>query len=141
MTGKEYPFALQKAFFIQIEIGRTPDLSDQPEFSISYQVKLHQPEDHPRRLQVNVRATSDPESRLSFTLELVAFFECLTEAAAQDKKQIIEYLESRGLFMLTPQITQLLSLLTSQMGIHPLAVVHSMKFSLEELKENLESAD
>jgi len=107
------------------------------ELPIIFQVKLFPRKKNAHRFQFNVRAISPPEAPINLLLELVALFDYSNKDTDPDNDLIIEYLEDQGLLLLTPMITQFLSILTSQMGMQPIIARPPSKIFLKELREKI----
>lgn len=134
MSTNAYPFSFINAFFIDIQLSRVPDpLPEKYELQAEVDIKINLLEDGGKKMQVNLRFRSAPDSMLTISIEIVGFFACETDDAYTNRALQAEYLENRGLFMMWPFLHQYIRATTSQMGIPPISISFPTTIDLSPL--------
>jgi len=116
----QYPFNLVNAFFVTLHFQREPAIPNKMEFQFEIQIKVID-KDFPR-LQVNIRNRTTDKSPLKLEVELVGLFDYIGDNPEQDRALINDFLRNKGIHMLLPYISQLIRIITGQMGMNPLDI-------------------
>jgi preprotein translocase subunit SecB len=116
----QYPFNLVNIFFVTLHFHREPAIPDVMGFQIEVQIKVID-KDFPR-LQVNIRYRTMDQSPLKLEVELVGLFDYIGDNPEQDHALITDFLRDKGVHMLLPSISQIIRIITGQMGMNPLDI-------------------
>jgi preprotein translocase subunit SecB len=123
-----FPFRLNNAFFTSLEFERISELPERLDLSIGVQAKISEDE-FPDRLQVHLRIkTVEEESPLTFCVELIGLFDLIEDQPEPDRSIITEFVNERALYILWPHITQMVRIVTGQMGTNPINVNTPFEF-------------
>jgi preprotein translocase subunit SecB len=123
----KYPFSLNNAFFIAIDIKRVNVLPEPMEVSIEAQVRVI---DNFPNIQINLRSKTPDESPVKFTLELVGLFDYVGDAPEEDRAVVADFVKEKGLHMLWPYFSQMIRMITGQMGMNPLNIKTPIHFDV-----------
>ena len=84
------------------------------------------------RIQVNIRVETLDQKPIpvTFALELVGLFEYIGEQPEADANTLNDFMAARGLHMLWPYITQMIRVISAQMGMNPLQFKTPLDFEL-----------
>ena len=115
-----YPYSLENAFLISINIKRKKELPEIIEMPINIETKVSKPE-FPR-LQIIMRASNQEDSPIPFQFEIVGLFKHLGEEEEYNKDDGKEFVFDRGLHMLWPYLSQMVRIITGQMGMNPINI-------------------
>jgi preprotein translocase subunit SecB len=129
----KYPFSLANAFFIALHFEREHILPDALEMPIEIQIKMVD-KDFPR-VQVNLRNKTKEQSPLKLDLELVGLFDYVGNNPERDRGLINDFIREKGLHMLWPYISQMIKMVTGQMGMSPLDTRTPLFFDVPYVKE------
>ena len=113
----KYPFRLDNAFFISLHFARVPEMPDQIELNLPAQLKVRE-ENYPSRLQIDLKLETEDDSPLSLCLELVALFDLLEGYPEPERSIIPDFVNEQALHMIWPYMTQMVTQVTSQMGMN-----------------------
>lgn len=114
----KYPFEFENAFFISLNFSRDSALPEKIELQVEAQIKIS--DEHFPRLQVNLKVKAAEPSPLRFSVELVGLFGYTGTDAAIDRSVAEEFINNKGLNVLWPYMTQMIRIITGQMGMNPL---------------------
>ena len=126
-------FQLVNAFFIHLNFERPPTLPDPDQLPLTVEVKVIM-ENYPNRLQVNMRLKSSKESPVKFSTEVVGLFDYVGDDPEEGRAEIKDFIHYRGLHMLWSSISQMVQIVTSQMGMNPLRPNAPLEFNLDNLE-------
>lgn len=125
-----FPYIFEAAFFSSLNFRRTKQLPSHMEMPINVQTKLLEPE-FPR-LQINIKVNTPKGHPLEFEIELVGMFKYVGENSNYDDDLNNKFLFERAFHMLWPNISQLVRIITGQMGMNPLDIQVPIDLKLQE---------
>jgi hypothetical protein len=130
----KYSYELKQNFFASLSFRRNPEIPDPINIPIETQVTLAEP-GFPV-LQVGIKVKTPDDSPVFFYLELYGIFEYQGEKKEYDHDLNVGYAFERGLYLLWPNISQMVRIITSQMGMNPIQIRNPVTFgSGEEARE------
>ena len=132
MTENPYPFELINTFFISLNLRREKHVPDPLELPVSIQMKVS--ESGFPRLQVNLKVSVPKDSPLAFDIELVGLFDYIGDSKEYDHDLNWKFINDRGFFILFPYVSQMIRLITSQMGMNPLNTRMPLEASFSKLE-------
>jgi preprotein translocase subunit SecB len=135
----QYPFKLINAFFVTLHFDREPAVPNKMEFQIEIQIKVID-KDFPR-LQVNIRNRTTDQSPLKLEVELVGLFDYIGNNPEQDRALITDFLRDKGIHMLLPYISQIIRIITGQMGMNPLDIHPPFSIDVPPITEGDKTSD
>jgi preprotein translocase subunit SecB len=119
MTRITYPFDLTNTFFICLDFQRGSEVP--PNLNIGVMAEMKVVDEHyPDHFQVNLKISSQNDTPIKFSLEMVGIFSYTGNQPDQDKNKFIDFLNDQGFLMIWPFLTQMVRFLTSQMGMQVL---------------------
>lgn len=145
----EYPFRIHKVFFAEINVKRSPAVIESPIINILVETKLSKREE-PNNFQLNfkLRSNREDDCPVALDLEIVSIFEAIS-GNAFDPTLLVGFINHRLLFIAASMASNLLSQLTSQMGMSPIQLPLPLAFGFhrglipdslwDSPKENLEA--
>ena len=119
MNKISYPYNLKNSFFISLNIQRAPEVPPNLVLAINTEVRVVDV-NFPEQFQVNLKVNSQNDDPVKFSLELVGLFGYTGNQPEVDKVKFVDFFNDQGLYQLWPQITHMVRLLSSQMGIQVL---------------------
>jgi preprotein translocase subunit SecB len=128
-----YPYELVQSFFVSASFKRANEVSQPVEMQFTTEVNVAEPK-FPN-LQIGIKVKSPDESPINFDLHLIGLFEYKGENVEYDHTLNIEYALQRGLYLLWPNIVQIIKVTTAQMGIPPLQVRTPITFGPEDMEQ------
>ena len=134
-----YPYQLENAFFIVVNIQRAPEISP-TNFEFNAMIKVID-KDFPDTIQVNPNIKTIENKPLIFNMELVGIFKLIPDQPKPDKSILKEFIYQQAIYMLWPYISSMVRQLTSQMGMVPINIPTPYKFELSldtNIKEKTE---
>jgi hypothetical protein len=121
MTGEQkYPFELKTNFFVSASFRRAKEVPQTIKMPISTEINIAEP-GFPT-LQIGIRVMSPDDFPLFFDVHLIGLFEYQGEKKEYSHELNIEYAFERGIYLLWPNISQIIRVMTAQMGVNPLQV-------------------
>jgi preprotein translocase subunit SecB len=129
----QYPFNLVNVFFVTLHFDREPAIPNTMEMQIELQIKVID-KDFPR-LQVNIRNRTKDPSPLKLEVELVGLFDYSGNNPDQDRELITDFLRDNGIHMLLPYISQIIRIITGQMGMNPLDIHFPISINVPQISE------
>ncbi len=125
---EQYPFNLIGAFFTSLSFERENAILENVEVPIEIQIKIIDKE-FPK-LQVNLKTRTPDQSPVKFSMELIGLFEYTEKNLEIGRSRILEFVNTRGLHMLWPYASQMIRIITSQMGMNPLNTKTPVSFNI-----------
>ena len=122
----KYPYELKQNFFASLSFRRKPEVLEPINLPIETQVNLAEP-GFPV-LQVGITVKTPDDSPISFYLELYGIFEYQGEKKEYDHDLNVEYAFEKGLYLLWPNVSQMVRIITGQMGINPIQIRNPVTF-------------
>ena len=114
----KYPFELKNSFFVSVSFRRAPEVPQPIELPINTEVNIAEP-GFPI-LQIGVKVKSPEDSPIFFDVQLIGIFEYQGEKKEYDNELNLEFAFERGMYLLWPNISQMIRVITAQMGISPI---------------------
>jgi hypothetical protein len=126
----KYPYQLINTFIISISFNRSKKLSGKFELPTSVGVQYTEP-GFPR-IQVAMKVDVPKDFPVSFSLEVAGLFDYIGSKKEYDKGLNREFIEQRAFHMLWVYCSQIVKLVSSQMGMAPLEMRSPATFALPE---------
>jgi preprotein translocase subunit SecB len=134
-NASKYPYEALNIFAISLSFKRNNSIPENIEIPISTEIKVVEP-GFPR-LQVNMRVKTPPDSPFSFNIETVGLFDYVGEKGEYDKELNKEFVTEKALHILWIYASQLVRIITGQMGTNPINIKTPLAFSeLREIQKN-----
>ena len=114
----KYPYELINSLFASVSFKRTPNVPSVLETQLSAQVNVTE-QGFPI-LQIGISVKSREDDPLTFNINLIGLFEYKGDKKEYDHDLNIEFTFERGVYLLWPNIIQLVKVMTAQMGVSPL---------------------
>jgi hypothetical protein len=132
--SKKFPYELKQSFFATLSFKRAQEVPEPINLPIETQVSIAEP-GFPI-MQIGIAVKTPDDSPVSFHLELYGIFEYQGEKKEYDRDLNVEYAFERGLYFLWPNISQMVRIITGQMGINSIQVRNPVTFgSREDIRE------
>jgi len=127
---QKYPYQLVNTFIVSISFNRARKLPPTMELPTNIGVQYTEP-GFPR-IQVGLKVSSPEDSLVPFNIEVIGLFDYTGQKKEYDKPLNKEFVEEKALHMLWVYSSQMVKLVTSQMGMNPLEVRSPISFTKPE---------
>lgn len=135
-----FPYQLESAFFTSLQFVRGPQLPDPTHLNFLAQLKVID-EEFPDKLQIHLKAETVPDQPMTISAELVGLFRLVDGQAQPDHTIVSEFVNERAIFQLWPLITQMVGLVTGQMGMEPFRMPTPYAFDFQPPQPASESEE
>lgn len=131
MTNElKYPYKLVNIFVVSISLRRDTQLA--PKVELPTEIGIRQVEPEFPRLQVSMKVSSPQDTPVSFSLEVVGLFDYIGPKKEYDRALNKEFVQERASHMLFVYCTQLIRLVSGQLGMNPLQLGGPISFDLSQ---------
>jgi preprotein translocase subunit SecB len=129
MTQKmQYPLKLNQAFFAQVRFERIPKMPEAFEVLVGVQAKIVDKR-FPEVLEVHLRVETPDDQPLMMQIVVIGIFGLIKGASEPDRSIIQGFAVERAFPVLWAYMDQMITQVTSQMGMPPVRLVSPVEFS------------
>ena len=134
INATNYPYEVINIFLISLTFKRGNAAPPPLELPISSEIKMVEPE-FPR-LQVNVKVSTPEDTPISFNFEIVGVFNYIGESKQYEKDLNKEFVSKKALDLIWVHATQMVRMITGQMGMNPVQLKTPVFFDVFQRKTN-----
>src|SRR5688572_7615280 len=133
MTEEQrYPYQLVNTFLVSMSFSRAQKLP--PTMELPTNIGIQYTEPGFPRIQVALKLNSKEDSLVPFNLEVIGLFDYIGQKKNYDKELNKEFVEERALHTLWLYSSQMIKLVSSQMGMNPLQLLSPVSFTKPQAK-------
>jgi hypothetical protein len=122
----KYPYELIRIFLISLNLRREAEIPSPIEMPVSTEVKFV--ESSFPHLQVHMKISSPQDTPISFSFEIIGLFDYVGDKKEYDRELNNMFFSDKALHMLWVYGTQMIGIITGQMGMNPLQIKTPVEF-------------
>ena len=129
-----HPYKLESAFFISLKFERISEVPMKLQLKYSVDIKSVD-EENQKRLQIFLRFRTHDDQPVNINIELVGIFKLADENLVPDKKALNEFIFDQAIYILWPNISEIVKQITVLMGLNPiqLPLPYNINFENKDL--------